>query len=118
MKIQFLGAAQQVTGSQYCVSYDGKQILIDCGMYQERHYLERNWSPFVVPPKELDAVLITHAHLDHCGLLPKLVRDGFNGPIYTPAASGQLIDIVLHDSAKIQAEDVKFKQKRFEAVDC
>lgn len=112
MNIQFLGAAQQVTGSQYCISHEGKRLLVDCGMYQERRYLERNWSPFVVPPKELDAVLITHAHLDHCGLLPKLVRDGFNGPIYTTAASGQLIDIVLHDSAKIQAEDAKFKQKR------
>lgn len=112
MNIQFLGAAQQVTGSQYCISHEGKRILVDCGMYQERQYLERNWSPFTVSPKELDAVLVTHAHLDHCGLLPKLVRDGFKGPIYTTAASGQLIDIVLHDSAKIQAEDVKFKQKR------
>lgn len=112
MNIQFLGAAQQVTGSQYCISHDGKRILVDCGMYQERNYLDRNWSPFVVPPKELDAVLITHAHLDHCGLLPKLVRDGFDGPIFTTAASGQLIDIVLHDSAKIQAEDAKFKRKR------
>lgn len=112
MNIQFLGAAQQVTGSQYCISHDGKRILIDCGMYQERNYQDRNWSDFVVPPNELDAVLITHAHLDHCGLLPKLVRDGFNGPIYTTAASGQLIDIVLHDSAKIQTEDAKYKKKR------
>lgn len=112
MNIQFLGAAQQVTGSQYCISHEGKRLLIDCGMYQERPYLERNWSPFTVPPKELNAVLITHAHLDHCGLLPKLVRDGFKGPIYTTAASDQLIEIILRDSAKIQAEDVKFKRKR------
>ncbi|MGD9128168.1 MAG: MBL fold metallo-hydrolase [Planctomycetia bacterium] len=112
MNIQFLGAAKQVTGSQYCISHEGKTLMIDCGMYQERPYLERNWSPFVIPPKEIDAVLITHAHLDHCGLLPKLVHDGFNGPIFTTAASDQLIEIVLRDSAKIQAEDVKFKLKR------
>ena len=66
-------------------------MLVDCGMFQERAYLERNWEPSSLRPKKLDALLLTHAHVDHCGLVPKLVREGFRGPIYATAASAELI---------------------------
>jgi len=112
VKLQFLGANRQVTGSRYCLTAGGAKILVDCGMFQERKYLDRNWEPSPIGPEVIDAVLLTHAHLDHCGLVPKLVREGFSGPIITTAASADLVELVLHDSAKIQAEDVAFKKKR------
>ena len=70
--MSFMGAAQNVTGSRYLVETNGHRLLVDCGLYQERDYRARNWDPFFVPPNSIDAVLLTHAHLDHCGLLPKL----------------------------------------------
>jgi len=112
VKLQFLGAARQVTGSQYYVEADGARILVDCGMYQERKYLERNWEPSPLRPKKIDALLLTHAHLDHCGLAPKLVGEGFRGPILATAASADLVELVLRDSAKIQAEDAAYKKRR------
>jgi metallo-beta-lactamase family protein len=112
MKIQFLGAARQVTGSQYYVEADGARLLVDCGMFQEREFLERNWNPSSVRLRDLSAVLLTHAHVDHCGLAPKLVQEGYRGPIITTAASADLVEIVLRDSAEIQAEDAAFKLKR------
>ena len=112
MKLQFLGATRQVTGSQYYVEADGTRLLVDCGMFQEREYLGRNWEPSPVPPAKIDAVLLTHAHLDHCGLAPKLVREGFRGPIIATAATTELAALVLRDSAEIQAEDAAYKQKR------
>ena len=74
-RLRFLGAAQNVTGSCYLVEHEGRRVLVDCGLYQERNYRERNWAPFAARPESIDAVLLTHAHLDHCGLLPKLVRE-------------------------------------------
>ena len=112
MKLQFLGAAGQVTGSRYLLDVDGVRVLVDCGMFQERAYLDRNWEPSVVPPKQIDALLLTHAHVDHCGLVPKLVHEGFRGPIYATAATADLVAVVLRDAAKIQMEDAAFKQKR------
>ena len=112
VKLQFLGAAGQVTGSQYLLHADGVKVLVDCGMFQERAFLDRNWAPSAFPPKQIDAILLTHAHVDHCGLVPKLVREGFRGPIYATAASADLIAVVLRDAAKIQMEDAAFKQKR------
>lgn len=112
VRLQFLGAAGQVTGSQYSLESNGTKFLVDCGMFQERAYLDRNWEPSPFPAKKLDAVLVTHAHLDHCGLLPKLVDEGFRKTIYATTASADLIDILLHDSAEIQSEDVAFKKKR------
>jgi len=112
VKLQFLGATRQVTGSQYYVEADGVRILVDCGMFQEREYLGRNWEPSPVPPAKIDAVLLTHAHLDHCGLAPKLVREGFRGPIIATAATSELAALVLKDSAEIQVEDAAYKQKR------
>jgi len=76
--IRFLGAAQNVTGSRHLLEANGYQILVDCGLFQERAFQERNWAPFVVPPGQINAMFLTHAHLDHCGLLPKLVREGFS----------------------------------------
>jgi len=112
LKLRFLGAAQNVTGSRHLLEANGAKVLIDCGFYQERDFKARNWEPFVVPPNTIDAVLLTHAHLDHCGLLPKFVRDGFKGRIYCTAATAEIARIILLDSAKIQEEDAKYKRKR------
>jgi metallo-beta-lactamase family protein len=112
MKITFLGAARQVTGSCHFLEAGGMKVLIDCGLYQERPFLERNWDPFPVPPEELDLLLLTHAHLDHSGLIPKIVREGFSGTILTTEATADLLSIALLDSARIQEEDAAFKQKR------
>ena len=112
MKLQFLGAARQVTGSQYYLEADGVHLLVDCGMYQERAYLARNWDPSPVRLRELHALLLTHAHVDHCGLAPKLVQEGFRSPIITTSASADLVELVLRDAAEIQMEDAAFKEKR------
>jgi len=112
LKLRFLGAAQNVTGSRHLFEANGTRILVDCGLYQERDFKNRNWQPFVVDPGTIDAVLLTHAHLDHCGLLPKLVRDGFKGRIYCTPATSEIARIILLDSAKIQEEDAKYKRKR------
>ena len=114
IKLRFLGAAQNVTGSRHLLEADGARVLVDCGLYQERHLLARNWEAFSVPPDSIDAVLLTHAHLDHCGLLPKLARDGFKGKIYCTAATAEIARIILLDSAKLQEEDAQFKRRRHE----
>jgi len=112
MKLTFLGAARQVTGSCYLLEVEGLRLLIDCGMFQERQYQNRNWDSFPVPPDSIDHVLLTHAHLDHSGLLPRLVRGGLKAPILTTAASKDLAEIVLQDAGEIQEEDAAFKKKR------
>jgi len=112
VKLQFLGANRQVTGSQYYLQAGKTRLLIDCGMFQERPYLDRNWDPLPVPPREIDALLLTHAHLDHSGLIPKLVREGFRGKILATSASVDVAEIVLRDSAHIQVEDAAYKRKR------
>lgn len=112
MKLHFLGANRQVTGSRTCVESGSLQVLVDCGMVQERPFLERNWDPCPLPPHEIDALLLTHVHIDHSGLIPKLVREGFHGPIYATRASAELLEVMLRDAAKIQAEDAAYKQKR------
>ena len=112
MKLQFLGAAWQVTGSQYYIEADGAHLLVDCGMHQERAFLARNWEPSPLRLRDIDALLLTHAHVDHCGLAPKLVRDGFRSPIICTSASADLVELVLRDAAEIQMEDAEFKEKR------
>jgi len=112
LKLSFLGAARNVTGSRHLLEIDGARVLVDCGLYQERDFKGRNWEPFVVAPETIDAVLLTHAHLDHCGLLPKLVREGFKGKIHCTDATSEIAQIILLDSAKIQEEDAKYKLKR------
>jgi len=112
IKLGFLGGARNVTGSQYLLETNNIRLLVDCGLYQERDFRHRNWEPFLVQPHTLNAVLLTHAHLDHCGLLPKLVREGFHGKIYCTAATAEITQIMLLDSAKLQQEDAEFKSKR------
>jgi metallo-beta-lactamase family protein len=112
IKLTFLGAAQSVTGSCYLVETGSARFLVDCGLYQEREFRGRNWGPFPIQPETLDCVLLTHAHLDHSGLLPKLVREGFRGSIYCLAATAEIAEIMLLDSAEIQEEDAEFKKKR------
>jgi metallo-beta-lactamase family protein len=112
MKLHFLGANRQVTGSRYCLETGAGKVLVDCGMFQERKFLERNWSPSPIPASELDAVLLTHVHIDHSGLLPKLVQQGFRRPIYATRASCELADPVLRDAAEIQEEDAAYKKRR------
>ncbi|MHC4912032.1 MAG: MBL fold metallo-hydrolase RNA specificity domain-containing protein [Planctomycetota bacterium] len=114
IKLKFLGAAQNVTGSRHLLEANGVKLLIDCGLYQERQFKDRNWEAFAVEPASIDAVLLTHAHLDHCGFLPKLVREGFGGKIYCTAATAEIAQIILLDSAKIQEEDAEYKRKRHE----
>lgn len=111
-RLRFLGAARNVTGSRHLLEVDDTQILVDCGLYQERQFAARNWDPFDVPPAKIHAVLLTHAHLDHCGLLPKLVKEGFQGRIYCTAATAEIARIILLDAAKIQEEDAAYKKKR------
>ena len=112
MKIKFLGANQQVTGSCSLLETDTARVLVDCGLYQEREFLARNWEPFPVAPDSIDMLLLTHVHLDHCGLIPKLVREGFSGPILLTSPSEDLLPIVLLDSARIHEEDASYKKKR------
>ncbi len=112
INLSFLGAAQNVTGSKYLLEVNGIRILVDCGLYQEREFRGRNWDAFPVRPDTIDAVLLTHAHIDHCGLLPKLVREGFTGKIYGTTATTEITEIMLLDSAKLQQEDAEFKKKR------
>ncbi len=111
-RLRFLGAARNVTGSRHLLEVDGTNILVDCGLYQERQFASRNWDPFDVPPASIHAVLLTHAHLDHCGLLPKLVKEGFQGKIYCTAATAEIARIILLDAANIQEEDAAYKRKR------
>jgi metallo-beta-lactamase family protein len=112
IKLKFLGAAQNVTGSRHLLEANGTKVLVDCGLYQERQFRERNWEPFTCPPESLDSVLLTHAHLDHFGLLPKLVKDGFKGKIYCTDATAEIAQIILLDSAHLQEEDAEYKRKR------
>ncbi len=113
-KLSFLGAAQNVTGSRFLLEAGDKRILIDCGLYQERKLKNRNWEPFPFDPSSIDAMLLTHAHVDHSGLIPKLVKDGFEGPIYCTNATADIVKIILLDAAHLQEEDAAFKKKRHE----
>jgi metallo-beta-lactamase family protein len=112
MKIQFLGADRQVTGSSHLLEAGGLKILVDCGLYQERPYLDRNWQPFPAAPDDIDVVCLTHAHLDHSGFLPRLLKQGFSRKILATAATIELTRIVLLDAANIQEEDTLLKKKR------
>lgn len=114
IKLTFLGAAQNVTGSRYLVEVGDSKLLVDCGLYQEREYRARNWDPFPVSPAALNAVLLTHAHIDHCGLLPRLVHAGYGGPVYCTDATADIARIMLLDSAGLQEEDAAYKRKRHE----
>jgi len=106
MKIQFLGGAQTVTGSKTLIESNGLRLLVDCGQFQGIKPLrELNWQPLAVSAKTIDAVLLTHGHLDHCGWLPRLVAEGFSGKIYCTAPTREIAKLILLDSAKIQEEE-------------
>ena len=108
MKLQFLGAATTVTGSQFLLTTGQAKILVDCGMFQgSPNESIRNRIPLAYDPAELDAILLTHAHLDHCGLIPYVVARGFKGPIYATAGTAELARLVLLDSGKLQMEAAK-----------
>lgn len=108
MRITFLGAADSVTGSRHLVEMGGARILLDCGLYQGYKTLrERNWQALPVAPASLDAVVLSHAHLDHSGWLPALVRDGFKGPVWCSQATRDLAEVLLLDSARLQEEDAR-----------
>src|SRR3954469_14547545 len=108
MRLTFLGAATTVTGSRFLLETARARILVDCGMFQgSPNETIRNRIPLHFDPRELDAILITHAHLDHCGMLPVVVREGFTGPIYLTSASAELVEIVLLDSGRLQEEFAK-----------
>lgn len=112
INLTFMGAAKGVTGSRYLIEADNFTFLVDCGLYQERDFLHRNWEPFRCKPSQLHAVLLTHAHLDHSGLLPKLVNQGFHGRVICTPATADITKIILIDSAHIQEEDAAYKKKR------
>lgn len=110
--LQFLGAAGTVTGSKHLVDTGRHRVLVDCGMFQGFKQLrERNWAKLPIPPSEIDAVVITHAHLDHSGYLPALVRDGFRGPIVSTHATLKLCELLLPDSAHLMEGDARFANK-------
>ncbi len=104
--LRFLGAAGTVTGSKTLLTVDGRRIMVDAGLFQgEKQLRQRNWEPFEVPPRSLAGIVLTHAHLDHCGYLPALVRDGFAGPVWCTEDTRALTEIVLRDSAHVQESD-------------
>lgn len=109
MVLSFLGAAGTVTGSKFLLETDGRRVLVDAGLFQgDRQWRRRNWDPPAVEPSTLDAVVVTHAHLDHCGYLPILAREGFGGPVICTGEAAQLAAIVLRDAAHLQEEEARW----------
>jgi len=113
VRLSSLGGAGTVTGSRHLLEANGKRLLVDCGLFQGLKALrEKNWEPFPVDPRSIDAVVLTHAHLDHSGYLPKLVREGFEGPIYCSASTADLCEILLRDSAHIAEKDAEYSNRK------
>ena len=113
VRVKFLGGAGSVTGSRYLVTAGDFRFLVDCGLFQGLKPLRlRNWDEFPIDPATIHAVVITHAHIDHTGYLPKLVKEGFNGPIYCTHPTADLMEIMLLDSAKLQTEEAEFARKK------
>ena len=110
--ITFLGGADTVTGSKYLIEHKQKRLLVDCGLFQGYKQLRlRNWSPLPHNPAHIDAVVLTHAHLDHSGYLPLLVKNGFRGRVHATSATCDLASILLPDSGHIQEEDAFFANR-------
>jgi metallo-beta-lactamase family protein len=107
-RLTFLGAAGTVTGSKYLLEIGSRHVLIDCGLFQGlKDVRQRNWRPLPIPPSEIDAIILTHAHLDHCGYIPRAVAGGFGGRIFCTPGTRDLCSLVLPDSARIQEEDAR-----------
>ncbi len=113
VRISFHGAAQTVTGSKFLLEVGPAQVLVDCGLFQGLKPLRlRNWEPTPFDVKTLQAVVLTHAHLDHAGYLPRIVREGFDGPIYGTGATNELAELILYDSAKCQEQDAEYANRK------
>lgn len=113
LTLRSLGGAETVTGSKHLIDVDGTRVLVDCGLFQGlKHLRERNWAPLAAPPESIDAVVLTHAHLDHSGYLPKLVGDGFRGVAHCTEATAALCDILLKDSAEIAEKDAEYANRK------
>jgi metallo-beta-lactamase family protein len=111
--ITFHGATDTVTGSRHLLETDGKRILVDCGLFQgPREIRQRNWARFPETPETIDAVVLTHAHLDHTGYLPRLVKEGYRGPIYCTPATRDLLGVMLMDSARLQVEEAEYASRK------
>jgi metallo-beta-lactamase family protein len=112
MRLTFLGAASAVTGSKYLLELRSRRVLVDCGLFQGLKRLrERNWQPLPFDPQSLDAVLLTHAHIDHSGYLPVLVRAGYRGPVYCTDATRRLLSLMLPDAARLQEEEAEYANR-------
>lgn len=112
MKITFLGATQTVTGSRFLIEEDGVRALVDCGLFQgPREWKERNWEDPKIDPASIDSIILTHAHIDHSGFLPRYVKLGFKGPIYCTPATSELLELMLPDAGHLQEEDAEFANK-------
>jgi len=108
-----LGGAGTVTGSKHLLTLGDHRILVDCGLFQGlKNLREQNWEPLAVPPQSIDAVVLTHAHLDHSGYLPRLVREGFRGPIYCTPATRDVAELILRDSAHLQEKDAEYANRK------
>lgn len=113
VSIQFLGAAQCVTGSKYLLRTPGSTTLVDCGLFQGLKELRlRNWERFPFPPAQIDQVILTHAHIDHTGYLPRLRKDGFNGPVYCTPSTAELLSLLLPDCGHLQEEDARYAARK------
>ena len=111
--IQFLGAAGTVTGSKHLINTGGFQVLVDCGMFQgKKEWRARNWQDTPIPAKEIDAVILTHAHLDHCGWIPRLYKEGYLGKVYATPATIDLCGVILPDSGHLQEEEAAFHNRK------
>lgn len=111
-KLSFWGGVQTVTGSKYLIETDHSKILIDCGLFQGfKELREKNWQPPPFNPRSIDAVLITHAHIDHTGYLPRMVREGFKGPVYCSRGTADLLKILLPDSGRLQEEEADYRNR-------
>ncbi|HNA80009.1 MAG TPA: MBL fold metallo-hydrolase, partial [Turneriella sp.] len=111
-RITFLGGAGTVTGSKYLLEHNGKKILIDCGLFQGLKTLRvRNWNPLPLDVSEIDAVILTHAHVDHSGYIPRLIKDGYRGRIYSTPATFDLCKILLPDSGYLMEEEAEYLNK-------
>jgi metallo-beta-lactamase family protein len=112
MRIEFLGGVGTVTGSKYLLEHNGRRLLVDCGLFQGLKQLRlRNWEPLPVKASEIDAVLLTHAHMDHSGYVPRLVKLGFKGPVYCSGATRDLCELLLPDSGRLQEEEADFANR-------